>query len=124
MKCLKCGSTNPESAKFCGKCGAKLARTCPQCGAELPADLEVRFCLQCGAKWRPTADVELVSPDRAAERLQRLVPKEYAERLLATCGQPHDERRTVTILFSDVKGSTSMAEKLDPKEVKEIMDGT
>jgi class 3 adenylate cyclase/tetratricopeptide (TPR) repeat protein len=51
------------------------------------------------------------------------VPKEYAERLLATRGQVSGERRIVTILFSDVKGSTSMAENLDPEEVMEIMDG-
>jgi class 3 adenylate cyclase len=51
------------------------------------------------------------------------VPKEYAERLLATRGQVSPERRTVTLLFSDVKGSTAMAEGLDPEEVLEIMNG-
>jgi class 3 adenylate cyclase len=58
-----------------------------------------------------------------AERLQRLVPREFAERLLATRGQVAGERRIVTMLFSDVKGSTPMAEHLDPEEVLEIMDG-
>jgi ABC-type oligopeptide transport system substrate-binding subunit/class 3 adenylate cyclase len=55
-------------------------------------------------------------------RLQRLVPKEYAERLLATRGQVQPERRVVTILFSDVKGSTAMAEALDPEDWAEIMN--
>ena len=55
--------------------------------------------------------------------LQRLVPKDLAERLLATRGPVTRERRTVTILFSDVKGSTAMAEDLDPEDVMEIMDG-
>ncbi|MEW5870325.1 MAG: adenylate/guanylate cyclase domain-containing protein [Chloroflexota bacterium] len=58
-----------------------------------------------------------------ARRLQRMIPKEFAERLLATRGKVERERRLVTILFSDVKGSTAMAEKLDPEEVMEIMDG-
>jgi class 3 adenylate cyclase/predicted ATPase len=62
-------------------------------------------------------------PDALAERLQRLVPKELAERLLATRGQVQAERRIVTILFSDVTGSTAMAEELDPEDVMEIMDG-
>ena len=31
------------------------------------------------------------------------------------------ERRVVTILFSDVKGSTAMAEHLDPEDWAEIM---
>jgi class 3 adenylate cyclase/tetratricopeptide (TPR) repeat protein len=52
-----------------------------------------------------------------------LVPAEFAERLLATRGQVVGERRVVTILFSDVKGSTAMAEDLDPEEVLEIMNG-
>jgi ABC-type oligopeptide transport system substrate-binding subunit/class 3 adenylate cyclase len=52
-----------------------------------------------------------------------LVPQEYAERLLATRGQAGLERRVVTILFSDVKGSTALAEKLDPEDWLEIMDG-
>ncbi|KPL21793.1 MAG: hypothetical protein AMJ93_08785 [Anaerolineae bacterium SM23_84] len=65
----------------------------------------------------------MAARDTLPERLQRLVPKEYAERLLATRGQVQAERRMVTILFSDVKGSTAMAENLDPEEVMEIMDG-
>jgi class 3 adenylate cyclase len=52
-----------------------------------------------------------------------LAPREFAERLLATRGQVAGERRIVTMLFSDVKGSTPMAERLDPEEYAEIMDG-
>ena len=33
------------------------------------------------------------------------------------------ERRVVTVLFCDVKGSTTLAEKLDPEEWTEIIDG-
>ena len=58
-----------------------------------------------------------------AARLERLVPKEFAERLLEARGKMQGERRIVTILFSDVKGSTAMAEDLDPEDVMEIMDG-
>jgi class 3 adenylate cyclase len=65
----------------------------------------------------------LAPQGRAAERLQRLVPKECTERLLATRGQVSKERRTVTMLFSDVKGSTAMAESLEPEEWTEVMDG-
>jgi len=52
-----------------------------------------------------------------------LVPREFAERLLATRGQVGKERRVVTMLFSDVKGSTTIAEDLDPEEFTEIMEG-
>jgi class 3 adenylate cyclase len=57
------------------------------------------------------------------EAIQRLVPREFADRLLATRGQVQAERRIVTILFSDVKGSTALAEALDPEDVMEIIDG-
>jgi len=51
------------------------------------------------------------------------VPREFAQRLLAARGQVGKERRMVTILFSDVKGSTAMADGLDPEDVMEIMNG-
>jgi class 3 adenylate cyclase len=56
------------------------------------------------------------------EALERLVPREFAERLRATRGQAEHERRMVTILFCDVKGSTAMAENLDPEEVMAVME--
>jgi class 3 adenylate cyclase/tetratricopeptide (TPR) repeat protein len=58
-----------------------------------------------------------------AQALKRLVPNEFAERLLATRGKMGGERRMVTILFSDVKGSTAMGEQLDPEDLMEIMNG-
>jgi ABC-type oligopeptide transport system substrate-binding subunit/class 3 adenylate cyclase len=95
---------------------------CSQCGTELPA--QARFCFHCGSPVTspdPLPASEL--PDKIPERLQRLVPKEYAERLVGTRGRVERERRPVTILFSDVKGSTRMAEDLDPEDWMEIMDG-
>jgi class 3 adenylate cyclase/predicted ATPase len=123
MQCPKCNRQNPEDASFCMKCGARLDLVCPQCGAELPRDPDVRFCFKCGREIEPLPEAPGVVPGTLAERLQRLVPKEFAERLLATRGQVAGERRVVTILFSDVKGSTAMAEDLDPEDVMEIMDG-
>ncbi len=128
MECLQCGEANPEGSNFCLSCGARLALACPQCGTELP--LQARFCNVCGAPLGaappqpappPAAEPEI--SEIMADRLRRLVPQEYAERLLATRGQVSAERRTVTILFSDVKGSTAMAEGLDPEEVLEVMNG-
>ncbi|NIO70252.1 MAG: zinc-ribbon domain-containing protein, partial [Anaerolineae bacterium] len=123
MQCPKCNKQNPEGASFCMKCGAKLALICPQCGMELPPDPDARFCLRCGAELAAPPAAPVAAPDTIVQRLERLVPREFAERLLATRGQVGKERRMVTILFSDVKGSTQMAEDLDPEDVMEIMDG-
>jgi class 3 adenylate cyclase/tetratricopeptide (TPR) repeat protein len=94
MKCPKCQFDNREGAKFCLKCGEKLALKCPQCGKELP--LLAEFCDQCGQK------VGVLTEEKEAPEAE-------------------GERKHVTVLFSDLSGYTSMSEKLDPEELKEIM---
>ncbi len=127
MRCPQCQAENPDQAKFCMECGAKLLAVCPQCGAALPP--QAKFCFECGCMLAapavpPPPPAPTPLPDTAlTSALQRLVPQEYAERLLATRGQVSSERRLVTILFSDVKGSTAMAERLDPEDVMDIMNG-
>lgn len=67
---------------------------------------------------------EMISDSDLLRQLKRLIPGEYADKLLAAQGrQTPGERRMVTILFSDVKGSTKLAGDLDPEETMEIMNG-
>lgn len=48
-KCVKCGATLAEGAKFCPECGAKQeAKFCPKCGTKVGAD--AKFCPECGEK--------------------------------------------------------------------------
>ena len=119
MKCPSCSAENPEQARFCLKCGARLEAKpgllCPQCGTELPP--QAKFCFACGTP------LDAQPPDAMPERLKRLMPRQYVEQLRFAKGRITGERRVVTILFSDVKGSAAMADKLDPEDVMEIMDG-
>jgi class 3 adenylate cyclase/predicted ATPase/ribosomal protein L40E len=130
MQCTQCQVDNPDQAKFCLECGSKLQAVCPECGATLPP--QAKFCFECGSKIGapapppppstptpapPSSDVML------AEALKRLVPQEFAERLLSTRGRVGSERRIVTMLFSDVKGSTAMGEQIDPEDLMDIMNG-
>lgn len=59
MRCLKCGITNPDSARYCFECGTALpeplktyfspadtSKYCPKCSASNPKD--GRFCFECG----------------------------------------------------------------------------
>jgi len=95
MKCPKCQTENPDAYKFCRECGAELAPVCPICGSKHgPTD---KFCGACG------------------HDLNR--PKDSADTMAAYSG----ERRNVTVLFSDMAGYTYMTERLDPEEVKDIM---
>ena len=122
MTCPKCGFDCPAEFDFCPKCGTLLQQACAQCGFQVPADFS--FCPKCGTAVAAVA----VAAERDTQALlshavQRLSPKAFADRLLATRGEVSHERRMVTILFCDVKGSTAMAEQLDPEEVMEIMSG-
>ncbi len=96
MKCPKCQFENPDDNKFCRKCGAEIILTCSKCGNEMQTD--DKFCGKCGQKIVADAD-----EDKAQ---------------LTT----DSERKHVTVLFSDLSGYTAMSEKLDPEEVKEIMN--
>lgn len=113
--CSNCQHENDENLKFCENCGAKLTRSCPNCGN--PVALAAKFCGNCGFQLQTEVDPQVA-------RLKKLVPKELAERLLSSKhGKIERERRVVTILFSDVKGSTALGEERDPEEVLEIMNG-
>ncbi|MCI0394566.1 MAG: tetratricopeptide repeat protein [Chloroflexi bacterium] len=123
MNCPKCNYACPPDFAFCPKCGTTLQQSCQQCGFQAPLDFA--FCPKCGSRLGSAPPPPPPPPppaDPLAERLKRLVPQAYADKLLTSHGRVEAERRVVTILFSDVKGSTAMAETMDPEEVMEIMD--
>lgn len=101
-------------------CGSALGLACPNCAAELPS--EAQFCFVCGQK--VGAPVEEPAPAEAA-RIEQYIPAELLAKLESarTRGGMQGERRVVTMLFCDVKGSTATAEKLDPEEWADIMNG-
>ncbi|TAH48094.1 MAG: hypothetical protein EYC68_22330 [Chloroflexota bacterium] len=96
---------------------------CPNC--QHPNTAAAKFCENCGFKLQTTPAVpQPQSPAPSLSRLEKLVPKQFAERLLQSrTGRVEGERRIVTILFCDVKGSTALGEERDPEEILEIMNG-
>ena len=138
MECPYCQAINPEHARYCNNCGRELPQKCSNCGASLLPG--ARFCQNCGQAVPDIGDAQgpdtpggKISPNRARESrllspadfLQRYIPKELMEKLEAA-RRSHlmvGERRIVTILFCDVKGSTEAASKLDPEEWAEIING-
>src|SRR5436190_5784049 len=112
MKCHSCGCDNREGAKFCGDCAAPLAAAlaCPSCGTANPKGR--KFCHSCG---QPLA--ELSAPDPRS-----YTPKHLAEKILSSRGALEGERKQVTVLFADVKGSMELAERLDPEEWHRILE--
>lgn len=125
MECQNCGHENTEDARFCSQCGHNLSYPCPVCGTM--ADPEDRFCRSCGTALTESArsPEPEVSPAQPADDLSRYLPEELLAKM-RSARQGHSmegERRTVTMLFADVQGSTSSAEQLDPEDWAEIMNG-
>ena len=116
MLCAKCGAENPAGKRFCGDCGASLANRCGQCGPENPP--EKKFCGDCGSLLGAAvhAAVALSSSPRPAPNIR--VTPEQPDASATLDG----ERKTVTALFADIKGSTELMEELDPEEARAIID--
>ena len=116
MKCPRCSTACPPGARFCTGCGIDIESptlACNDCGEVLPAGAQ--FCSACGHA--TGAETRHLMRD-----LQRLVPREYMQELRAFSKRASGDRRFVTILFFDITGSTSIAESLDPEDVRDIIN--
>src|SRR5919106_2879687 len=114
MWCPGCQHENPPQAKFCLECGARLALTCANCGTELPP--AAKYCLHCG---------QAVNAGLVASRFsspESYTPKHLAEKILSSKSALEGERKQVSVLFVDVVGFTSLAERLDPEDMHGLMN--
>jgi class 3 adenylate cyclase/tetratricopeptide (TPR) repeat protein len=121
MTCPDCAHENAIGQKFCGECGARLASRCPTCGAVSP--LGQKFCGECGGVIAPGAAPAAAAP--AAARFSSphaYTPKHLAERILTSKTALEGERKQVTVLFADMKGSTELLADRDPEEARKILD--
>ena len=110
MRCAKCGADNREGRKFCAKCAAPLARACPNCGASNEPGED--FCGECAAALgQPPVALAKKANDSPIRVTETTVPETL-----------DGERKTVTALFADIKGSTELAQDLDPEEASAIID--
>jgi class 3 adenylate cyclase/uncharacterized protein YcbX len=112
MRCPTCGSESAPGKRFCADCGASLLLRCPKCNAE--AQPGKSFCADCGAP--------LDAP--SLPRKERSLPR--SEGLVRVAGESSEvlegERKTVTALFADIKGSMELIEDLDPEEARAIVE--
>ena len=114
MRCPRCQQENPPLAKFCLECATPLALRCGGCGTQLPA--AARFCFECA---KPVSAPD--SPSRLASP-EVYTPKHLAERIINSKAALEGERKQVTILFADLKGSMELLADRDPEEARKLLD--
>jgi class 3 adenylate cyclase len=114
VRCTRCQHENPPQAKFCLECGTALALKCAACGNELPA--AAKFCPECRqAVSQPAVGSRFIS-------LESYTPKHLAEKILTSKSAVEGERKQVTVLFADMKGSMELLADRDPEEARKILD--
>jgi class 3 adenylate cyclase/tetratricopeptide (TPR) repeat protein len=121
MRCPRCQHENRGGARFCEACGGPLPQTCPECGHR--PRLGAAFCDHCGTPL--TGTTTAATPPSLAPRPQTpqaYTPTHLAEKILHCRSALEGERKQVTVLFADLKGSMELLADRDPEEARAILD--
>ncbi|WNV08891.1 adenylate/guanylate cyclase domain-containing protein [Tardiphaga sp. 709] len=130
MTCSRCGFEVQSGFAFCPKCGAKQPNSCPSCGYVCAPDFT--YCPKCGAhvddasnagdRREASSPTIPVGPDRPALTPSPVVEIERASRRTPHKVDTEANRRTVTVLFADLSGFTTMSERLDPEVMQTLQN--
>jgi class 3 adenylate cyclase/tetratricopeptide (TPR) repeat protein len=115
MKCPQCQHENSPPAKFCEECAAPLARSCSNCGTQLSPT--AKFCPECA---HPVAIAGATQPRFSSPDVY--TPKHLVEKILTSKSALEGERKQVTVLFADMKGSMELLADRDPEEARKLLD--
>ena len=111
MKCPTCQHENAVAAKFCEECSAPLARTCASCGSRVSST--AKFCPECGRPLRH--EPRFASP-------KSYTPQHLADKILTARETLEGERKLITVLFADIKGSMELLADRDPEDAQKLLD--
>ena len=99
-RCPSCMAGNAPSRRFCAECGSRLPSPCPACGFE--NEPTAKFCGGCGKPVGETAAPPAPAPS----------PPPRSDTA---------ERRQLTVMFSDLVGSTALSARLDAEDLREVI---
>jgi class 3 adenylate cyclase/tetratricopeptide (TPR) repeat protein len=115
MNCSRCQHANRPGAKFCEECAAPLVRTCERCATA--ASAAAKFCPECAHPLGTPASgpAPFATPER-------YTPRHLADKILTSKAALEGERKLVTVLFADLKGSMELLAERDPEDARRILD--
>src|SRR5450756_200103 len=99
MQCSQCNNQNRDSNDYCENCGAPLGLRCEACNHVNGSTS--RFCGQCGTPLTANA----------------AGPASSSQRLLQSLSSKGGERKRLTVLFADIRNSTSLIDSLGDPEL-------
>jgi class 3 adenylate cyclase/tetratricopeptide (TPR) repeat protein len=117
MKCQRCQHENEPGAKYCEECAALLSRVCSNCGKVLSPN--AKFCPECA---HPTGLAQEIRVATRPTYPEGSIPKRLAENILTSKIALEGERKQVTALFADLKGSMDLFADRDAEEARRILD--
>ena len=115
MRCSHCQHDNPAGVKFCGECGGRLETACAACGACKPSWKQILRPVRRIARPSDALLTKFASPET-------YTPKHLAEKILTSKSALEGERKQVTVLFADMKGSMELLADRDPEEARKLLD--
>src|SRR5262245_16020201 len=113
MQCARCHYENPPQAEFCEGCASPLGRVCRNCGSRFFET--AKFCPECGHSVGGSPQQRPVSPDA-------YTPRHLAHKILMSKSALEGERKRVTVLFADLRGSLELLADRDPEDARKILD--
>jgi class 3 adenylate cyclase/tetratricopeptide (TPR) repeat protein len=119
VNCLHCQAQNPGDAVFCENCGSRLEVVCPNCGGA--TRLGAKFCKKCGQRLLEAAPAALVTAGKFGS-VEAYTPRHLAEKILISKNALEGERKQVTVLFADMKGSMELLADRDPEDARKLLD--
>ena len=113
MKCWNCQHENTAEAKFCEECAAPLLRLCANCKCQVSST--AKFCPECGQSLiRAAGDPRFASP-------KIYTPRHLADKILTSRAALAGERKHITVLFADIKGSMELVAYRDPEDARKLL---
>ncbi len=118
MECPQCHAVNPDEASFCDECGSRMEMVCRSCGQSNRA--RAKFCGKCGESLT-VFDPSGVAASSEFQPPETYIPQHLAKKILDNKAALEGERKQVTVMFADLKGSTALIADRDPEEADRLL---